>query len=246
MAVEIRWGDSGELTSQLIANTGEPADILITDNVADIWRAADRGALRPLLSDAVAAHADFLKDPDGFWAAVDVSFHAIYHASGARPRTVRLDDLATPGFTGRICLSTARIGSNRSLISFLIQERGVKDAERLFRLLVRNLARPPFASHAAMLEAVREGECDYAIGIWRRTPEGVTPLSLAPPTVDIDAIGVGRHARNADAAQAVVDWLLENRFVGIRRKIERYPPAVYTAGYHDEEARLLAERAGYR
>ncbi len=246
LALDIRWGDSGELTERLVAKTGEPADLLVTDNVADIWHAADRGALRPIQSDAFEAQQDFLRDAERLWAAIGVSFHAIYHGPGVRPVTAGLDDLATPQFKGRVCLSSARLGINRSLISYLIEERGPRTAERLVRLWVRNLARPPFATQQALIEAVRGGECDYGVGGRGEDADGVVAFGIDPHFIDIEAVGIGRHARNADAAQAMVDWLLRHRVIEFRSMDERYPPAVHIAGYRDEEARLLAERAGYR
>ncbi len=246
LTLDVRWGDSGDLTELLITKTGEPADILITDSVADIWLAADRGALRPIQSDAFDAQSASLSDPDRFWTAVGLSFHAIYHGPEVRPLTARLDDLAMPEFAGRVCLSSARLGINRSLIAYLIEEYDARTAERLVRLWVRNLARPPFATQEALIEAVRDGQCDYAIGGSTAEVEGVVPFLVEQYTVDIEAIGIGRHARNADAAQAAVDWLLRNRAVEFKSSDGRYPPAVHIAGYRDEEARLLAERAGYR
>lgn len=240
-ALDIRWGDSGEILEMLGRKRLEPADIVITDSVADIWRAAERGALRPIQSRAFDAQQDLLSDPDRFWMAISVSFHAIFHGPGVRPVTVRLDDLA-----GRVCLSSARLGVNRSLISFLIEERGEKAAERLVRLWVRNLARPPFATQTRLLDAVRDGHCDYGLGGSAGEVEGVTPYLVDQYSIDIEAAGIGRHARNPDAAQAIVDWLLRNRPIDLRSKVPPHPGAVYVAGYRDEEARLLAERAGYR
>ena len=47
--VTVKYGDSSANTDAVIANTGlPPADVLLTNSVADIWRAADEGALRPL------------------------------------------------------------------------------------------------------------------------------------------------------------------------------------------------------
>lgn len=246
LILDVRWGDSGEIVAALVARTGEPADLVITDNVADIWLAANRGALRPIQSAALDAQHDFLSDPDEFWVALDVSFHVIYHGPGVRPVTARLEDLAMSGYAGRVCLSSATLGINRSLISYLIDERGEKAAERLVRLWVRNLARPPFATQAALLEALRDGQCDYGLGGSAENADGVVAFPVEQNSVDVEAVGIGRHARNPEAAQATVDWLLRNRIVEFRSEDLRAPPALSIAGYRDEEARLLAERVGYR
>ena len=51
--VTLTWGDSAALADQLIDKSGGPADEIITSNAADKWRAADRGALRPIESAAL-------------------------------------------------------------------------------------------------------------------------------------------------------------------------------------------------
>ncbi len=58
--VRVEWGTSAENANRLINKSGAPADVLITDNVADTWRAADEGALRPIRSDAFDSTQDFL------------------------------------------------------------------------------------------------------------------------------------------------------------------------------------------
>jgi iron(III) transport system substrate-binding protein len=242
--VTVVWASSAANANKLIDNTGGPADVLITDNVADIWRAADRGALRPILSEAFDSLHAALKDPDRGWAAVDVRFHVISHAINARPLTIRLDDLGSPEFSGRVCLSSSGLSINRSLIAYLIDERGVKEAERLVRRWVKNLAASPFATEAELAAAIQSGQCDYGITSWPNEFEGVAPFRPDRLYIDVSAAGVGRHAGNPEAAQELVDWFLRNR----RMEFDGDTEPVFTgiAGWRDEEARLLTERAGYR
>lgn len=242
--VTVVWGASAENANKLIGNIGGPADVLITDNVADIWRAADRGALRPILSEAFDSLHAALKDPDRAWATFDVHFQVISHTSGAGPLIGRLDDLGNPEFSGRVCLSSSDLSINRSLITYLIEERGVKEAERLVRRWVRNLAASPFATEAELAAAIKSGQCDYGITSWPNDFEGVTPYGVEMRYIDASGAGVGRHAGNPESAQKLVGWLLTNRRMEFGGDAE--PVFVGIAGWRDEEARLLAERAGYR
>ena len=239
-------GDSADLAQKLIEKTDSPrADVLITDNVADIWRAADRGALRPIQSAAFDSQVGFLQDPDRFWAAIGIKHHAILHGANVQPLTASLDDLGLAGFAGRVCIATSALPTSRSLIAYLIEDRGAKEAERLLRRIVRNLGKPPFSTHAGLAAAVRSGDCDYAIGGWSSASPEDGAFLVEPAYVDIDAIGIARHANQPEAAQAMVDWFLANRPVRFQSELE-HPRAVRIAGWRDEEARLLAERAGYR
>lgn len=242
--VTIVWGSSAENANKLIGNIGGPADVLITDNVADIWRAADRGALRPILSEAFDSLHAALKDPDRAWATFDVQFQVISNAHGAKPLIGRLEGLGNPEFSGRVCLSSSNLSINRSLITYLIEEKGVKEAERLVRRWVRNLAASPFATEAELAAALQSGQCDYGITSWPNDFEGVTAYGVEMRYIDANGAGVGRHAGNPEAAQKLLGWLLTNRRMEFGGDAE--PVFAGIAGWRDEEARLLAERAGYR
>ena len=251
--VAVTAGDSAALADRLIDNTGGPADVIITGNAADIWRAADRGALRPIESAALDTQPPFLRDPDAYWGALSVRWHAIYHNEEADPPARHVRDLGKPDFAGRICLSSSRLAVNRSLIAYLIDAEGVLQAERLVRRWVRNLAHPPFGSEPELLEALRDGRCMYGIASWHAQGggeaalgTGVMPIVSEPPTLEITAVGVNRHAAHPDAAQKLADWLLRHREPWVRSADSPAPPAAHIAGWRDDEARLLAERAGYR
>ncbi len=109
---------------------------------------------------------------------------------------------------------------------------------------MRNLAEAPYATDAELRDALRSGICEYAVvsnashlaGNWR-------PAS-GPHSYDATAIGIGRHASQPELARELVDWVLENQAVSIPGGADL--PAAAVAGWRDEEARLLAERAGYR
>jgi iron(III) transport system substrate-binding protein len=246
--VDVDWGNSAEHADRLIGKSGEPVDVIVTDNAADIWRAADRGALRPIESTALAAQPPYLRDPDDYWGALSARFHAIYHRNGVTPVIASLRDLGGAGYAGRICVSSSRLSSNRSLIAYLIEAEGVREAERLVRRWIRNLARPPFESEQELLEALREGACDYGIASWDGSGNatGATAFLSEPPTLDITAIGVNRHAGQPEVAQRLVDWLLREAATRMQWADDYSPPPLHVAGWRDAEARLLAESAGYR
>jgi iron(III) transport system substrate-binding protein len=245
--VTLVFSKSSKNADLVIDNSGSPAaDVLITNNVADIWRAADEGALRPIDADTFGRADPLLRDADGFWTAVAVRWNVIgaLKEGTTRPLLASYDQLASVDMRGRVCLSSSALHVNRSLVAMLINDRGAKQAERLVRAWIRNLAAPPFSSEDELVGAIRNGTCDY--GILSSYPDVDDLVYFVPEQhyMDIDGIGVARHARQADSAQRLVKWLVEKKQPRIVSEFEISPVSI--AGWRDEDARLLAERAGYQ
>lgn len=242
--VDVRPGNAAGHVDAMIAKSGDPADALITDDIVEIWRAADRGALRPIRSAALAEHHASLRDPDALWFVNEIRPVGIVRTGDTEPWMVSLEELGSPAFAGRLCLSSPTLVNNRVLLAHLIERIGEREAERLVRRWVRNLAQPAYEDEASLRAAVRSGTCDYGIvsnphtvfGNWDKTP--------APRAYAATAVGVGRHAASPEAAQALADWVLRNASVRVPSYADL--PHSSIAGWRDEEARLLAERAGYR
>lgn len=238
------WGDSTANTEHLINKSDDNADVLITNNVADIWRAAERGALRPISSAALGDVDPVLKDPDRSWATINIRFHAIgMPEDNVKELPASFDLLADPKINGQVCLSSSSLPANRSLLAMLINDRGVKNAERLVRRWMRNLAAYPYASEDDLVAAMLDGTCDYGIVSIDPAIAGVAYARPEERYLDIDGIGVARHAQQVDSAQSFVDWVLRNRTLSLNSELPSKNVGI--AGWRDEEARLLAERAGY-
>jgi ABC-type Fe3+ transport system substrate-binding protein len=84
-----------------------------------------------------------------------------------------------------------------------------------------------------------------------------------PAYFDIEGIGIARHAGHPEAAQMLVDWMLsveaqQKHTLGVQQYSARSDQLheetarrigqknVGLAGWHDNDAELLMERAGYR
>ena len=242
--VDVKYGDSAANTNLVISNQGSPhADVLLTTNVADIWRAADEGALLPIQSERLSSVAPMFRDPDRFWVADDVRLTvvAVNRDIVAGPGIERFADLAGAQRQGRLCLLSSGHDLSRSLMAMLIEEHGVRPAERIVRGWVRNLAQPPFESEQALLEAIRDGACGYGI-LSDTAAREATVVIPEPAYFDIDGLGVVRHSRYPQSAQALVDWMLSKRSPD---PVSVNPRNIGVAGWRDNDAKLLAERAGY-
>jgi iron(III) transport system substrate-binding protein len=244
--VTLKVADGESNSRNVIDNRGmPPADVLITANVADIWRAADEGALRPLTATGFHRVPTVLRDPDGTWAAIAVRYAVIVAAADADARLVDdYADLATAALRGKLCVSSSGLPVNRSLIAMLIEDTGVKPTERMVRAWVRNLAASPFSTERKLIDALQSGPCKFGVVSSSIAVEGLQTITPDPLYLDIDAIGVARHAPQAESAQALVQWMLESSPLPEPRSSNGRNAGI--AGWREEDVRLLVERAGYR
>jgi iron(III) transport system substrate-binding protein len=241
--VNVSWGESRENAEALIAKQGVPADVLITPNVSDIWRAADQGALRPIRGEPIKSVHDAFKDPDSFWVALQrrvaviaISPHSAMRYSG--------DYKALGNYQGKLCLSSINSSINQAVIAMLIEDIGVKPAERVVRSWMRNMQRPPFETEDKLVAALEAGDCE--IGIISNTANTIEMLQVTPTpvTMDVSAMGVGRHANNPERAQQLINWLIVNK--PLEDLAEWKGRNLGVVGWRQAEVLLLAERAGYR
>ena len=245
LEVTVIAGDSRANTDLIVGKQDAPrADVLVTSGVVDIWYAADNGALRPIAGDAFKDLPDTFKDPDGMWAATESRYMTIGTAPGLDIlASLDLQQLAAPELSAQVCLSTSVLVDNRALIAMLIAEFGNRPAERIVRGWVRNLAAAPFESEEELIDALRAGDCRYGIISSAADAVGIERIDLASRYYNIQGVGVARHAQNPEAAQQLLNWMLA------QGSWDELPASnsrnVGQAGWYEEEARLLAERAGY-
>lgn len=238
------WGKSSANTDTVIAKQGAPADVLITSTVADIVRAADKGALRPIDSGLLINVRSEFKDPDDLWVSLAHRHTLIAISPGTHSDTGNdYAALAEDANEGKLCLSSIANSVNQTLIAWLIEEFDRKPAERIVRGWVRNLALPPFSSEAELVTALESGVCQIGIVSMHANMNGVLTLEPVPQYLDVSAMGIGRHAQSPERAQQLIDWLILNRPLEDFGAWQGKNVAI--AGWRNEEARLLAERAGY-
>lgn len=247
--VTVRHRDAATIVNEVIENHGSPpADILLTPSVYGVWKAADEGALRPLQSDAVAAHVDeALRDPDGYWAAVRARSAVIAHAAefADAARITDFVDLGDAAYDGQLCLTTSSLPLNRVLIATLMDHNGARDAELAVRHWVRNLAVPPFDDESSLHDAIEAGTCKFGI-LSTDAAAGlstVNAVSANLPVVDIDGIGIARHAREPGSALMLIEWLIVSG--GVAPSTDKDAGPVARAAWRIDDAVRLAERAGY-
>jgi len=256
--VIVRNGEvPGIVDDVILKRTEPPADVLITPSVAGAWRVAEESELRPIYSAAVENVPAALKDPEKYWSALSYRTAVVVYdpEQVAAAELGAYEELSAESLRRKLCLTSSGLAINRAVISMLINKLGKREAELAVRGWVANLAQPPFASEEQLLRAITAGEC--GVGIVSSDALAGSRLAMHRPAeiyFDIEAAGVTRHARNPDAAVALIEWLLGAETQARHSAQTGRQPAteatglapIVTAAAGLEAATTLAERARYR
>ncbi len=143
-----------------------PADLFITADAGMLWRAKQRGVLRPIESAEILAltPAQF-RDPEKEWVGLSKRARIIIYdkAKGAPEGLASYLDLADPAFHGEICVRSSTNIYNQSLLAGLIEHVGEERASEWASGVVANFARKPEGNDTSQIEAVAAGDCRISI-----------------------------------------------------------------------------------
>src|SRR5215212_5501659 len=218
--LRLRGGDASELYERLkTEGDNTPADVLITVDAANLWRAKEAGLLEPVkIGDA----APDVSDPDGTWYGLTLRARTIMRSK----ERVKAGDVTTyeglgdPRWRGRLCL---RSGTSEYNVSF-VADRLAKDGRAATEEMLRRwMANDPkiFGSDTDVLEKIRDGDCDvgltnsYYLG---RELADDPKFPVAPVWADQDGrgtqvnlsgIGVIRSSDKKGEAEELIKFLRE-------------------------------------
>jgi iron(III) transport system substrate-binding protein len=164
--VELRGGTGPELFERLQQEGDDtPADVLITTDLANLWRAEEAGLLLPVRTPALEANVpEDLRDPDDMWWALTTRLRVpVISTERVDAATVTgYESLGDPAFAGRTCLRTSSNEYNQSLVADFIAKRGRDATEELLRSWMDN--DPDIInSDGELLAAIAEGDCDLGL-----------------------------------------------------------------------------------
>jgi iron(III) transport system substrate-binding protein len=220
--LELRGGTGPELFERLRREgTDTPADVLVTTDLANLWRAENAGLLQGVTSrrlrDQVPAG---LHDVEGNWWAVSTRLRVPVVSTERVPQgaVTSYESLADPRFRGRTCLRTSNNEYNQSLVADMIVKRGPDATERLLRSWMAN--EPQIInSDGEMLAMIAGGGCDvglanhYYLG---RALEENPGFPVAPAWPDqqgagahanVSGVGVVAGSDAVPTAVALMEWL---------------------------------------
>ena len=227
--VKIVFSKKGLLQRLKSEGMNSPADVILT---ADINRMAEFEAallLQPITSDVLNANIPTqYRDPNGLWYGLTMRARALYtHKTHVKPGEVTTyEDLAKPHMKGRVCMRSGKHPYNISLLASVIAARGLDEAQAWIQGVKDNLARRPQGNDRAQVKAIKEGECDVAVGnsyylgkmltndkkpeekSWADAVNIVFPNQKDRGThVNVSAVAVTKSAHNRDQALQFVEFL---------------------------------------
>jgi len=215
-------GSASELYERLRSEgDGTEADLLITVDGANLWRAEQAGLLAPLDSAVLARNVpEALRDPQGRWYGLTLRARTIMRSTErvGEDEVTTYAGLGDPRWRERLCL---RSGTSEYNVSF-VADRIAKDGEAATRRMLESwMANEPtiLGSDVDVLNAIADGSCDvgftnsYYLG---RELEEDPDFPVAPVWADQD--GRGTHLNlsgvavvaasdRPDEARALVEFL---------------------------------------
>lgn len=164
--VKLRGGTAPELFERL-RGEGEdtPADLLVTTDLANLWRADKAGLLEGVSTPTLQAHIPpRLRDEQGAWWALSTRIRTPVVSPERVPAGAVIDyaGLGDPRFKGRTCLRTSASEYNQSLVADMIAKRGRQATEALLRSWMANDPEI-LGSDGELLAAMDAGDCDVGL-----------------------------------------------------------------------------------
>lgn len=218
--VEFHFDNAGPLLEKLKSKPN--GDVLFTVDVGNLWLAEKSGLLLPIQSNLLNTHVpENLRSPDGKWFGFSMRARTIVYD----PRHVKAEDLkdyadlANTKWKGQVCLRTSQHVYNQSLVGMLIEDHGLKSAEKIVSGWVQNLATSPYSSDTQLLEAMAQGVCkvgisnSYYLARLKRDKKDF-PIKIHWPPAELKGVhvnifggGVLKSSKNPDLAQKLLEWL---------------------------------------
>ena len=248
-----------------------PADVLITVDAANLWRAKEAGLLEPVSSAALdEAVPEDLRDPDGTWYGLTLRARTIMRSAErvAPDEVTTYEGLGDPRWKGRLCLRRSTSEYNVSFVADRLAKDGRAETERMLR---RWMANEPeiLGSDTDVLEAIADGDCDvgltnhyYLEREREEDPDFPVEAVWADQAgrgthVNLSGLGVVRGSDNKQEATELIEFLVapeqqrvfqENNHefqVAKCCEFKRDPIDVAAAGARLDEAITLMDEVGW-
>jgi iron(III) transport system substrate-binding protein len=202
--LELRGGTAPELFERLRSEGSDtPADVLVTTDLANLWRAKEADLLEPVSTATLRRQVPAeLRDPDGAFWALSLRIRTPMRSTErvAEDAIASYEDLGDPRWRGRLCLRTSSNEYNQSLVADMIAKRGAERTERILRSWMDNEPKV-LGSDVDVLEAIAAGRCDVGLTnhyYLARILAEDADFPVAPAWPDQD--GAGAHTNLSGAA----------------------------------------------
>ena len=206
-----------------------PADIFITSDAGRLQRAKEAGVLRAINNPVLNARVpQNLRDKDNTWFGLSQRARVIFYAKDrVDPGELSTyEALADESWRQRVCIRSSGNIYNQSLVASMIEANGIEKTEAWATGLVANFARKPAGGDTDQLRAAAAGQCDVAIAntyYYGRLASSekeadqkvARALGVFWPNqadrgahINVSGAGVTLHARHPEAAEQLLEFLL--------------------------------------
>ena len=221
--------DKPEPLIEKIKAEGEqtPADILMTVDAGNLWRASQAGLFQAINSPVLekAIPANFRAANNEWFGFSQRARTIVYSTERVKPtELLTYENLGDAKWKDKLCLRTSKKVYNQSLVAMLIAKHGVEKTEGIVKSWVTNLATDPFSNDTKTMEAILAGQCDVAIvnsyyfgRMQKKDPELALKLfwpnqnpesdQLSGVHVNVSGAGVLKHAKNPENANHFMEWM---------------------------------------
>jgi iron(III) transport system substrate-binding protein len=163
--LELRGGTAPELFERLRSEgDGTPADLLVTTDLANLWRAKEAGLLAPVRTETLERQVpEEYRDPDGDWWGMSLRIRTPVRNTSVPEDAVRsYEDLGDARWRGKLCLRTSNNEYNQSLVADMIAKRGADETRTLLESWMANDPQI-LGSDVDVLDAIAAGRCDVGL-----------------------------------------------------------------------------------
>jgi iron(III) transport system substrate-binding protein len=163
--LELRGGTAPELFERLRSEGDDtPADLLVTTDLANLWRAKEAGLLAPVTTPTLERQVPAeWRDPDGSWWGMSLRIRTPMRNTGVPEDAVRsYEDLGDPRWKGRLCLRTSNNEYNQSLVADMLAKRGPEETRALLESWMANDPQI-VGSDVDVLDAIAAGRCQVGL-----------------------------------------------------------------------------------
>jgi iron(III) transport system substrate-binding protein len=254
LKVELRGGTAPELYERLRREgDATDADLLVTTDLANLWRAKDAGLLEPVTTPTLRSHTD-LHDPDNAWWGLSTRVRTPMRSTERVPEGAvqSYADLGDPRWKGKLCLRTSNNEYNQSFVADQIVKHGADATEKLLRSWMANDPQI-LGSDVDVLDAIAEGKCDVGLTnhyYLARELKDDPDFPVAPawpqagPHTNLSGVGLVKGAEHRDNAIRLMEFLTDREAQQVIADNGEFPanpdvrPSGPSAPWVDEAGRL--------
>ncbi|MDP2600804.1 MAG: ABC transporter substrate-binding protein [Deltaproteobacteria bacterium] len=228
---------AGEVVARLKAEKNNPTQsVWFGGPSLDYIAAADEKLLEPYSSAATQKIPEKFRDAKGYWTGIYfgslgfITYKPFLVKKGLQP-PLSWEDLLLPVYKNEIAVALPYTsGTGFTLYAGLVQLMGEDGALQYWKKLDKNMRHYTKSGSGPVLETAL-GEVGAGVAfsqdIWRKATSRGFPVSVSYPKegtpYEIGGVAIIKGAKEKEAAQKFIDWMVSLRGQNLMHKWGRYP-----------------------